>query len=57
MEWLEEGCLVVDDRRFAAQLEERWHLDMERSRQAAGAPADGAPRAEEGGQRAAQGAL
>jgi cardiolipin synthase len=57
MEWLEEGCLVVDDRRFAAQLEERWHVDMERSRQAAGAPADGAPRAEEGAQRAAQGAL
>ena len=33
MEWLEEGCLVADDRRFAAALERRWQVDLERSRQ------------------------
>jgi cardiolipin synthase len=37
MDWLEEGCLVVDDRRFASELERRWHDDMARSRQAVGA--------------------
>lgn len=39
MEWLEEGCLVVDDARFAAALERRWHEDISRSRQVV-APAD-----------------
>lgn len=34
LEWLEEGCLVVDDRRFAAELDQRWALDLSRSRQA-----------------------
>jgi cardiolipin synthase len=33
MEWLEEGCLVVDDRPFAAALEQRWLVDLSRSRQ------------------------
>ena len=36
MEWLEEGCLVVDDRPFAAELERRWGDDLSRSRQVAG---------------------
>jgi cardiolipin synthase len=33
MNWLEEGCLVVDDRPFAAEFEERWRIDVSRSRQ------------------------
>ena len=33
MEWLEEGCLVVDDRPFAADFEQRWRDDLARSRQ------------------------
>lgn len=33
MEWLEEGCLVVDDRPFAAELERHWLDDVARSRQ------------------------
>jgi cardiolipin synthase len=33
MEWLEEGALVVDDRSFAEAFEERWQIDMARSRQ------------------------
>jgi cardiolipin synthase A/B len=36
MEWLEEGCLVVDDHPFAAELERRWGDDLSRSRQVAG---------------------
>ena len=36
MEWLEEGCLVVDDRPFAAELERRWGDDLSRSREVAG---------------------
>lgn len=32
MEWLEEGALVVDDRSFAKAFEERWQVDMARSR-------------------------
>ncbi|HSD21466.1 MAG TPA: phospholipase D-like domain-containing protein, partial [Anaeromyxobacter sp.] len=32
MEWLEEGALVVDDRSFAKTFEERWQIDMARSR-------------------------
>ena len=36
MEWLEEGCLVVDDQRFAAELELRWNDDLARSRLVAG---------------------
>ncbi len=36
MEWLEEGCLVVDDRPFAAALERRWHADLARSSHVAG---------------------
>jgi cardiolipin synthase len=32
MEWLEEGSLVADCRRTAAELERRWHLDVSRSR-------------------------
>jgi cardiolipin synthase A/B len=31
MEWLEEGCLVVDDRPFAQAFEQRWLEDMARS--------------------------
>jgi cardiolipin synthase len=31
MEWLEEGCLVVDDRAFAQEFEQRWQEDMARS--------------------------
>lgn len=37
MEWLEEGCLVADDREFAAGLERHWHADAARSRCAVGA--------------------
>jgi cardiolipin synthase len=37
MNWLEEGCLVVDDRPFAAEFEERWRVDVARSRQVTGA--------------------
>jgi cardiolipin synthase len=57
MEWLEEGSLVADDERFAAELERRWHVDLGRSRQRTGgrapraAPAAGpraAPRAAPG---------
>jgi cardiolipin synthase len=33
MEWLEEGCLIVDDRSFAKAFEQRWLVDMARSRQ------------------------
>jgi cardiolipin synthase len=36
LEWLEEGCLVVDDRAFAQEFEERWHQDMARSKQMTG---------------------
>lgn len=32
MEWLEEGCLVADDRDFAAGLERHWRADVARSR-------------------------
>jgi cardiolipin synthase len=32
MQWLEEGCLVVDDRAFAADFEQRWLQDLARSR-------------------------
>jgi cardiolipin synthase len=32
MEWLEEGCLVVDDRPFAAAFEQLWQEDIARSR-------------------------
>ncbi|HET7752386.1 MAG TPA: phospholipase D-like domain-containing protein [Anaeromyxobacteraceae bacterium] len=35
MEWLEEGCLVVDDRPFAAEAERRWLVDAGRSRHVA----------------------
>ncbi|WP_248353692.1 phospholipase D-like domain-containing protein [Anaeromyxobacter oryzae] len=45
MEWLEEGCLVVDDRTFAAELERRWHADLAHSRQVAGGRARSEPRA------------
>jgi cardiolipin synthase A/B len=38
MELLEEGCLVVDDRRFASELEQTWEVDLARSRQVVGAP-------------------
>lgn len=37
MDWLEEGCLVVDDRPFAAELEGHWHGDLARSREMIGA--------------------
>jgi cardiolipin synthase len=33
MEWLEEGCLMVDDVPFAKAFEQRWLVDMARSRQ------------------------
>jgi cardiolipin synthase len=33
MEWLEEGCLLVDDPPFAKTFEQRWLVDMARSRQ------------------------
>jgi cardiolipin synthase len=36
MEWLEEGCLVVDDRVFAGEFERRWREDMARSVQMTG---------------------
>jgi cardiolipin synthase len=39
MEWLEEGCLVADDRTFAEELEQRWHDDVARSKQVVGARA------------------
>jgi cardiolipin synthase len=38
MQWLEEGCLVVDDADFAAQLERRWHEDLARASRVVGAP-------------------
>jgi cardiolipin synthase len=38
MEWLEEGCLVVEDRAFAVELERTWHADMARSLQVVGRP-------------------
>jgi predicted kinase len=44
MELLDEGCLVVDDAAFAEGLERRWHEDVARSRQVAGA-AERVPRA------------
>ena len=44
MEWLEEGCLVVDDFAFAAKLEERWHRDTALSHHVAGARPGGEPR-------------
>lgn len=46
MGWLEEGCLVVDDRPFAAELEARWHDDLARSRQMTFARRVGAPHPE-----------
>ena len=33
MEYLEEGSLVVDDASFAAQCEQRWRVDLARSRE------------------------
>jgi cardiolipin synthase len=43
MEWLEEGCLVVDDHAFAHEFEQRWQQDMARSVQRTGSqPADDA---------------
>jgi cardiolipin synthase len=36
MEWLEEGCLVADDRSFAAELERRWLEDLRHSWQVVG---------------------
>jgi cardiolipin synthase len=53
MEWLEEGCLVVDDRRFAAELERRWADDVARSRQVVGARPGGARPAAPAGRAAA----
>ena len=50
MEWLDEGSLVVDDAGFAAELERRWELDLERSRQVAG-PGLAAPRQQSRPQR------
>jgi cardiolipin synthase len=44
MEWLEEGCLVVDDRPFAAEHERRWLQDIARSRQVTMARAPGGER-------------
>jgi cardiolipin synthase len=46
MEYLEEGALVVDDLAFAADFEERWRVDMSRSRQVTSRPErdTGAPR-------------
>lgn len=41
MEWLEEGALVVDDRRFAQAFERRWERDMALSRQVTGPPPRG----------------
>jgi cardiolipin synthase len=38
MELLEEGCLVADDRPFAAELERRWGMDISRSKQVTGPP-------------------
>ena len=38
MEWLEEGCLVVDDAPFAADLERRWREDLDYSHQVVGTP-------------------
>ncbi len=42
MELLEEGCLIADDRPFAAALERTWQEDLRRSRQVAGRRGDGA---------------
>ena len=36
MQWLEEGCLVVDDHAFAREVEQRWEEDMARSLQVTG---------------------
>jgi cardiolipin synthase A/B len=36
MNWLEEGSLVVEDARFAAEFEKRWRIDLARSRQVTG---------------------
>ena len=36
MEWLEEGCLIVDDREFASAFERRWIQDMQRSQMMCG---------------------
>jgi cardiolipin synthase A/B len=36
MGWLEEGCLVVDDRAFAQEFEQRWLEDIARSVQRTG---------------------
>jgi cardiolipin synthase len=45
MEWLEEGCLVVDDPRFAAELERRWEADLGQARcVVAGGPQTAPPR-------------
>ncbi|WP_049768656.1 phosphatidylserine/phosphatidylglycerophosphate/cardiolipin synthase family protein [Anaeromyxobacter sp. Fw109-5] len=41
MEWLEEGALIVDDRAFAREFEERWARDVERSRQVTGPRQEG----------------
>jgi cardiolipin synthase len=46
MDLLEEGCLVVDDRTFAAELERRWHGDVARSRQVVAHRVGGERRAE-----------
>jgi len=44
MQWLEEGCLVVDDARFAAELERRWLDDLAHARRVvAAAPLPSAP--------------
>jgi cardiolipin synthase len=50
MEWLEEGALIVDDRGFAREFEERWARDIARSKQVTGLRAEG-----ERGRRAASG--
>ena len=45
MEHLEEGSLVVDDAAFAAELEQRWRVDLARSREVGGpAPVPARPR-------------
>jgi cardiolipin synthase A/B len=38
MELLEEGCLIADDRPFAAALERTWEEDLRRSQQVVGRP-------------------
>jgi cardiolipin synthase len=46
LQLLEEGCLVVDDRAFAAELEDRWRVDLARSRQVVGRREGAAPDAD-----------